>query len=72
MKSATLPSFWDSYQLLSTSIRQAARKADRLWLNSPFHPSLQFKCVNRKENIWSVRITISYRAIGILEGDIVT
>ena len=72
MKSATLPSFWSAYQTLPWEIRQSARKAYRLWSNNPFHPSLHFKCINREENIWSVRITISYRAIGILEGDTVT
>jgi hypothetical protein len=34
--------------------------------------SLRFKCINSEENIWSVRITRGYRAIGILEGDTVT
>jgi hypothetical protein len=27
----------------------------------------QFKCINQEENIWSVRITRNYRAIGILD-----
>ncbi len=39
---------------------------------NPFHPSLHFKCVNDKENIWSARITRNYRAVGIFEGDAVT
>ena len=43
-----------------------------LWEKNPFHPSLHFKCVNSAEAIWSVRITFAYRAVGILEGDIVT
>ncbi|MGK7878089.1 MAG: hypothetical protein AB4426_33715 [Xenococcaceae cyanobacterium] len=72
MKSAILPSFWEAYQSLDLKIRQRARKAYRLWRENPFHPSLHFKCINRDENIWSVRITLGYRAIGILEGDTVT
>ncbi|NER24927.1 MAG: hypothetical protein F6J86_47680 [Symploca sp. SIO1B1] len=72
MKSATLPSFWTEYYELPLSIRQTARKTYRLWSNNPFHPSLHFKCINRDENIWSVRITRNYRAIGILQGDEVT
>ena len=35
-------------------------------------PSLHFKCINAEENIWSVRITRGFRAIGILERDTVT
>lgn len=39
---------------------------------NPFHPPLRFQCINREENIWSVRTTQGYRAIGFLEGDTVT
>lgn len=72
MNSATLPSFWEAYKLLPNNIQQAARKAYRLWSENPFHPSLHFKCINREENIWSVRITLGYRAVGILENNIIT
>ncbi|MBW4675043.1 MAG: hypothetical protein KME52_13740 [Desmonostoc geniculatum HA4340-LM1] len=72
MKSAVLPSFWAEYRHLSDDIRQSARKAYRLWAKNPFHPSLHFKCINTQENIWSVRVTRSYRAIGVLEGDMLT
>lgn len=72
MKSAVLPSFWAEYRQLSNAVRQSARKAYRLWEENPFHPSLHFKCINSDEGIWSVRITRSYRALGILEGETVT
>ena len=72
MRSATLPSFWSEYHRLPLNIRKEARKAYRLWSNNPFYPSLHFKCINRDEDIWSVRITRSYRAIGILQEDTVT
>ncbi|KYC41218.1 hypothetical protein WA1_03795 [Scytonema hofmannii PCC 7110] len=72
MKSATLLSFWETYSSLNDDAKNSARKAYRLWKQNPFHPSLHFKCINQEESIWSVRITRSYRAIGILEGDTVT
>lgn len=72
MKSETLPSFWEAYRLLEEDIRQRSRKAYKLWINNPFHPSLHFKCVNTREGVWSVRITHGYRALGILENDTVT
>lgn len=72
MKSQTLDSFWDNYQLLTNKTRRTARKAYQLWKENPFHPSLHFKCINNEESIWSVRITRSYRAIGILDGDTIT
>ena len=72
MNSATLPSFWETYFLLPPKIKQSARKVYRLWSENPFHPSLHFKCINKTEDIWSVRITLNYRAVGVLEGDTVT
>jgi len=72
VKSATLPSFWTAYRSLQESIRKSARKSYKLWEQNPFHPSLHFKCVNTTEDIWSVRITRGYRALGILENDMVT
>jgi hypothetical protein len=72
MKSATLPSFWAKYQPLSNPVREAARKAYRLWADNPLRPSLHFKCINSEEGIWSVRVTRSYRALGVLEDDTVT
>jgi hypothetical protein len=72
MKSATLPSFWNSYRFLDESVRRRARKTYRLWAQNPFHPSLRFKCINAQESIWSVRVTRGYRAIGILDDDSMT
>lgn len=69
MNSETLPSFWEAYQRLDETIKKRARKAYFLWRENPFHPSLQFKCINHAENIWSARITLAYRAIGFIEGD---
>jgi len=67
MNSVSLPSFWSAYGRLDEKTRRSARKAYHLWAENPFHPSLHFECINREENIWSVRITRGYRAIGILK-----
>lgn len=72
MKSLTLPSFWQAYQNLDESVRRKARKTYLLWSQNPFHPSLHFKCINRDDDLWSVRITRGYRALGIREGESVT
>ena len=72
MISKTLPSFWKAYAPLSGAAKQQARKAYRLWRQNPFHPSLRFKCINHDENIWAVRISRGYRAVGIFEADTVT
>jgi hypothetical protein len=72
MKSATLPSFWKAYEKLGGNIKARARKSFRLWVENPFHPSLHFKCINAEEDIWSVRISLDVRAIGVLEKETVT
>jgi hypothetical protein len=72
MKSNTLSSFWAAYRTLDEGIRRRAQKAYRLWADNPYHPSLRFKCINTEENIWSVRITRGYRALGVWERDTVT
>ena len=69
MKSATLPSFWKTYHVLGKSIQRRAKKAFTLWTDDPFYPSLHFKCINTEENLWSLRVTLNYRAVGIWEGD---
>ena len=63
MNSVTLPSSWDSYRILDETLRRSARKAYRLWAANPFHPSLHFECINREEDVWSVRVTLSHRAV---------
>ncbi len=72
MRSATLPSFWSAYNTLNKNVKRAARKAFSLWEQNPFHPSLHFKCINHQQDIWSVRITLNYRAVGVLDDDTVT
>jgi len=72
MRSATLPSFWKAYQKLGKVGKERARKTFHLWSENPFHPSLHFKCVNTEENIWSARISLDVRAVGVMDDDTVT
>jgi hypothetical protein len=48
---------------------ELARKAYRLFRQNAQHPSLQFKKVHEREPIYSVRISLGYRAVGVLQGD---
>jgi hypothetical protein len=72
MKSATLPSFWTAYRKLDDTIKRNTRKAYQLWSKNPFHPSLHFKCLNPDEDVWAVRVSRGYRALGIFQEDSVT
>ena len=71
MKVKTLPSFWKYYARLDEKVKKQAKKAFTIWKENPFHPSLHFKCVQPEENIWSIRITRSYRALCMYEKDTV-
>lgn len=60
MKSLTTPSFWRAYSGLPPQIKAQARKAYRLWLDNPRHPSLRFE---PKGEYWSVRISSGWGAL---------
>jgi hypothetical protein len=45
------------------------KDAYRLWKENPAHPSLRFKKVHPRLPIYSVRVDLDWRAVGILEGD---
>jgi hypothetical protein len=44
-----------------------SRRAYALWRSDPFHPSLQFKQVTPRWPIYSVRVGIGFRALGLRE-----
>jgi hypothetical protein len=44
-----------------------AKQAYQQFKKDPYHPSLQFKRIHSTKAIYSVRINIDYRAVGILK-----
>ena len=69
MRSRASARFWRLYSALPNNTRQQADKAYRLWLAKPSHPSLQFKRVHGTRQIYSVRISLDWRALGVVEDD---
>jgi hypothetical protein len=69
MKSSATKTFRKRLLLLPGTVQEQATKAYELWTEDPYHPSLQFKRVNQKQPIYSVRINLNYRALGLLESD---
>jgi hypothetical protein len=69
MKSRTTRSFRALLASLPKSIKSDAKKAYKIFQSDPGHPGLQFKCVQKKAKIYSVRINLGYRALGTLDGD---
>ena len=72
MNSRTTRSFWKQFDALPAGVRDQARKSYRLWRDDPSHPSLHFKRVHTREPLFSIRVSRGYRALGLLEGDMVT
>jgi hypothetical protein len=70
VRSRATPRFWAAYRELPTEIRDLARKAYRLFRENPGHPSLHFKKVHSRDPVYSARVTLGYRALGLLEEDI--
>lgn len=67
MKSSLTHDFIKYFRKLPNRIQQQARKNYKLWKLNPYHPSLEFKKVHHIEPIYSVRIAIGWRALGLKE-----
>ncbi len=64
MTHLTLPRFWVHYDRLPTPVQRLADKNYALLKADPHHPSLHFKKVGKRRELWSVRIGEHYRALG--------
>jgi hypothetical protein len=64
--------FLACFARLPEHVRQQARKVYELWKDDPRHPSLSFKRVHTSESVYSVRVGLGWRALGLVEEDSVT
>jgi hypothetical protein len=67
--SVTTDRFRKAFARLPIAIQDKAKRSYLLWQTDPYHPSLNFKLVYSEKQIYSVRIGISYRALGLKEDD---
>ena len=67
MKSFLNPNFRKLFKQLPKDIRISARKQYQIFKQNPYHASLHFKRVHSNKPIYSCRININYRTIGIIE-----
>jgi hypothetical protein len=54
---------------LPKDIQKGAFKAYKIWRKDLHHPGLQFKQVHETRPIFSVRIALGWRAVGIKQND---
>ena len=69
MKSFTTERFRKLYRELPDAVHQQARHAYRRFQENPQHPSLQFKKVHPTQPIYSARVSLEYRVLGVVDGD---
>ncbi len=67
MKHRAVETFWTRYETLPLKIRRLADKNYTLLNIDPTHGSLRFKKV--KDEIWSVRVGLHYRALAYPDTD---
>jgi hypothetical protein len=69
VNSRTTRQFRDLFAALPAAVQRQAREAYRLFRQNPAHPGLRFKQVHPDPPIYSARIGISYRAVGVRDGN---
>jgi hypothetical protein len=57
--------FYECFKKLPETVKKTAKKNYRLWKNNAAHPGLNFKKVHSIKPVYSVRVGINYRALGI-------
>ena len=67
MKSRTTERFRRALEQLPTAVQRQAREAYKLFKQNPRHPSLRFKPIHSARQVYSVRISRDYRALGVRE-----
>ena len=67
MKSVTTDRFRKALSKLPQDVQQNAKTAYQKWKHNPGNPSLRFKQIHPQKPIYSVRVGLSYRALGIKE-----
>ena len=66
MDSVTTLRFRQAFDRLPKKIQVKARSTYHLWKHSPHHPGINYKQIHSSELIYSVRVGMAYRALGVL------
>ena len=69
MNSYLVDEFFTMYRALPVKVREHARQAYALFARDPHHPGLRFKRVQSTRPIYSARVGMDYRVVGIRDGD---
>ena len=67
MKSVTTERFRRLYAAAGAQRQAQIKRSYMLWIDNPSHPSIRFKKVHDTEPIYSARVDLDWRALGVLE-----
>ena len=67
MISHVTDNFRKQFRKIPKQVQSQVREAYRLFKNDTYYPSLHFKRVHSRKPIYSVRINVDYRAVGIID-----
>jgi len=67
VNSVTTDQFRQLYIQAPLERRQKIKRAYQLWRDNPSHPSLRFKKVHATLPIYSARVDLDWRAVGVLK-----
>jgi hypothetical protein len=59
------------FRELPPRIQRLARRNYKLWEENPSHPGLQFKLVGKRKPVYSIRVGIGWRALGLMTDDVI-
>ncbi len=71
MNSVTTEQFRRLYAAASARQQGQIKRSYKLWRENHAHPSIRFKKIHNTEPIYSARVDLDWRALGVLEGDTV-
>ena len=58
-------SYWDSFEDLPDDVRKLAEKNYQLWKDNPKNPGLRFKQIHADQPIYSFRVGMKHRTVGV-------
>ena len=61
--------YWKSMEKLPEEVRKKAEKTYAMWRENPKHPALRFKKIHPTQPIYSFRVGVAYRTIGVEAAD---
>ena len=69
MISRRTKTFVDCFERLPDHVKRSAQRCYLQWQANPKHPGLHFKQVGKNHRVYSVRIGIGWRAMGVVQND---